>query len=232
MQSTTPKNPRAKRTEQPTPTGFEFGSVVSYPQRYNAWGDSRYRGNCDGRLVLNLIRRYAPRTVADPMQGSGTTRDVVAWLNKKRGGEQIRYWGGDLHEGFDLETTNLPSRYDLVWVHPPYWNIIRYSNDSRDLSTEQNYGKFVRRLRQCLVRCAQALTPNGRLAVLVGDVRRRGGYYSIVCDLLQMEPDLGDLRSILVKLQHNCTSDARTYRLEDAPIRHEYCVVFKRSSRR
>jgi hypothetical protein len=53
-------------------------SIVSYPERCTLWGDGRYRGNCDGRLFLNLVRRYNAKRVADPMVGSGTTRDVIA----------------------------------------------------------------------------------------------------------------------------------------------------------
>ncbi len=60
----------------------DMTSVVSYPNRCQLWGDSRYRGNCDGRLIKNLILRYRATKVADPMQGSGTSRDVVAGLNK------------------------------------------------------------------------------------------------------------------------------------------------------
>lgn len=38
-------------------------SVVSYPSRCSLWGDSRYRGNCDGRLFKDLILRYHAKTV-------------------------------------------------------------------------------------------------------------------------------------------------------------------------
>ena len=55
----------------------DMTSVVSYPNRCSLWGDSRYRGNCDGRLFKNLVLRYHARKVADPMAGSGTTRDVI-----------------------------------------------------------------------------------------------------------------------------------------------------------
>ena len=69
-------------------------SVVSYPQRCPLWGDSRYRGNCDGRLFKNLVLRYGARRVADPMVGSGTTRDVVAGLNRyKRCRHRLLGWG-------------------------------------------------------------------------------------------------------------------------------------------
>lgn len=207
-------------------------SVVSYPERCKLWGDGRFRGNCDGRLFLSLVHRYGPKRVADPMMGSGTTRDVVQWLNEKRG-NHIEFWGADLRMGFNLHATDLPGRYDLVWLHPPYWNMIRYSNDLADLSTCEDYATYRERLRVCLRRCHAALEIGGRLAVLVGDVRRRGRYVPIVRDLLNMEGELGDVRSVIIKMQHNCQSDNTDYgRLEDPPIRHEYCVVFRKSLRR
>ena len=44
-------------------------SVVSYANRCQLWGDSKYRGNCDGNLIKNLILKYSVKRVADPMQG-------------------------------------------------------------------------------------------------------------------------------------------------------------------
>ena len=80
----------------------------------------------------------------------------------------------------------------------------------------------------CLRRCYDALEVGGRLAVLIGDVRRRGQYTSIVKDVLNFP--YGEVRSVIVKVQHNCTSDRKRYgKMEDVPIRHEYCVVFKKS---
>lgn len=39
----------------------------------------------------------------------------------------------------------------------------------------------------------------------------------------------GEIRSIIIKVQHNCTSDHKRYgKLEDVPIKHEYCVIFKK----
>ena len=43
----------------------------------------------------------------------------------------------------------------------------------------------------------------------------------------------GEIRSIIIKVQHHCTSDRKTYgRMEDVPIRHEYCIVFKKTESR
>ena len=52
----------------------DMTSVVSYPNRCSLWGDSRYRGNCDGRLFKDLVLRYRATRVADPMVGSGTPK--------------------------------------------------------------------------------------------------------------------------------------------------------------
>jgi hypothetical protein len=80
-----------------------------------------------------------------------------------------------------------------------------------------------------LKRCYDALTPGGRLAVLIGDARRAGRYTAIIKDVLNFPH--GEIRSIIIKVQHNCTSDRKHYgKLEDPPIRHEYCVVFRKPS--
>ena len=204
------------------------GSIVSYPDRCPLWGDARYRGNCDGRLLKGLIIRYRPRSIADPMEGSGTSRDLVNWWNQ-RSGHQIDYWGGDIRSGFNLLNENIPGQHDLVWIHPPYWNIIRYGNHPDDLSSFSDYDLFRDALRRCLVRCYFAVKPGGRLAILVGDIRRKGAYYPVVRDVLNWEGELGQLRSIVIKAQHHCRSDRLDYGgMEDARIQHEYCIIFKR----
>lgn len=53
-------------------------------------------------------------------------------------------------EGFDLTTTHLPRQFDFVWIHPPYWNAIRYSDQPNDLSAAPTYELFASSLRTCL----------------------------------------------------------------------------------
>ena len=105
----------------------------------------------------------------------------------------------------------------------------RYSNNPNDLSNYEDYEQFRKFLMICLQRCFEALETGGRLAVLIGDVRRKGKYTPIVKDVLNFP--YGQLRSIIIKVQHNCTSDRRRYgKLEDPPIKHEYCIVFKKTT--
>ena len=50
-------------------------SVVSYEERGN-YGNSRYRGNCSGRLIEDLIDQYKLESLSDYMVRGGTTEDV------------------------------------------------------------------------------------------------------------------------------------------------------------
>lgn len=206
-----------------------FCSWVSHPRRNPRWGNASYRGNCDGTLFKDLVRWYSPESVADPMVGSGTTRDVL----KDLAGERLcsgDHWAGDLREGFDLLHDSMPGRYDLVWVHPPYWNIIRYSDHPSDLSNMDDFEVYREALTASLRKCAERLRHRGRLAVLIGDVRRRGRYYCLAKEVMGLSGLVGDLKSVIIKAQHNCASDGRRYaRMTEPAIKHEYCLVFERA---
>jgi hypothetical protein len=111
----------------------ELCSVVSYPDR-GPWGDPHYRGNCSGWLAKDLILRFKAQSVFDPAEGSGTVKEVVEGINKHKE-KSIHYEGRDLRQGWDILTSPLPAKqFDMAWYHPPYWDIIRYSGDRRDLS--------------------------------------------------------------------------------------------------
>ena len=207
----------------------ELCSVVSYPER-GPWGDSRYRGNCSGYLVKDLILRFGCKSVFDPAEGSGTVRDVVAGINQFHR-KSIDYEGRDLRQGWDILTGPLPERqFDLVWYHPPYWDIVRYSDDPKDLSNCQSLEEFELKLSRSVERLFQAVNPGGILAVLIGDKRKDGKYYPLFRSPLS-NPNIGELKAIIMKLQHNCRSDSKGYPAKNPfliPIQHEYCLVFRK----
>lgn len=203
-------------------------SVVSYPSR-GPWGDSHYRGNCSGFLVKDLILRFGCHSVFDPAQGSGTVKDVVDGINRYRQ-KDIQYRGEDLKQGWDVLTSPMPNmQFDMVWYHPPYWDIIRYSDDPRDLSTCQTLQEFEGRLNHSAQRLYSVLKPGGVLAVLIGDKRKNGQYYALFKTLLA-NPHIGILRAIIIKTQHNCKSQTKDYGSSRflIPIRHEYCLIFQK----
>jgi hypothetical protein len=204
-------------------------SVVSYPNR-GPWGDAQYRGNCSGFLVKDLILRFNCQSIFDPAQGSGTVRDVVEGINKYRQ-KNIQYLGKDLKQGWDVLSSALPQRqFDMVWYHPPYWDIIRYSNDSRDLSTCQTLSEFEGKLNRSSERLFSTLRAGGILAILIGDKRKCGQYFALFKTLLTNH-NLGALRAIIIKVQHHCKSQTKDYRSSSPfliPIRHEYCLIFQK----
>jgi hypothetical protein len=207
----------------------ELCSVASHPDR-GPWGDPHYRGNCSGWLAKDLILRFKAQSVLDPAEGSGTVREVVEGINKHKS-KRIHYEGRDLRQGWDILTSPLPgNQFDLAWYHPSYWDIIRYSNDNRDLSNCTKLEDFESKLNQSALRLFQAIKPGGILAILIGDKRKNGSYYPLMRSLL-MNPGLGELRAIIIKVQHHCRSDSKEYPAANPfliPIRHEYCLVFQK----
>ena len=170
----------------------EMCSVVSYPDR-GPWGDSRYRGNCTGHLIKDLILRFNSKSIFDPAKGGGTVREVVNGINKylKR---EIHYEGRDLNQGWDILTSQLPEKqFDLVFYHPPYWDIIKYSDNPRDLSNYPTLNEFELKLTGSVDRLLRAVKPNGIMAILIGDKRRAGNYYALMRTLL-MNRNIGQLR--------------------------------------
>lgn len=196
-------------------------SIVSYPER-GPWGDNKYRGNTTGHLVKDLIEFYQPKSVLDPMEGGRTTRDVCREMG-------VEYDGFDLSKGFDLFSSPLPcKRYGMVFWHPPYMDIIKYSDDPRDMSIGK-FDEFMQKLFEGLNRLSEYLTENGVLVLLIGDVRRQGEYYPLGAYVQVFRRK--ELKAKLIKVQHNVTSSNRFYSGKFIPIMHEECLILRGSKR-
>lgn len=178
--------------------------------------------------MRDLLLFYKAKSVLDPMEGSGTTRDVCKELG-------IEYDGFDLRSGFDVLTDELPPKqYDLIFLHPPYWKMIRYSDDPRDLSNAADFPDFVDRMLSLLEKLSEYLSEDGKLVTLVGDLRKNGQVYPIGAYLQVFHRQ--ELKDKLVKVQHNIVfrgggrkhggyfpGQARTF----VPIMHEEVLVFR-----
>jgi hypothetical protein len=193
-------------------------SIVSYPGR-GPWGDNRYPGNCSGYLLIDLCATYQPHLVLDPMEGGGTSREVCADMG-------IGYQGFDLHSGVDSLHDEIGAGYDLIFWHPPYHDIKVYSDDPRDLSRAGSLAAFGALLRAGYWRFFELLAPGGRLAILIGDMRRRGRYEPLTADVARL--DRNHLEGIIVKAQHNVSSNRTHYGGAFVPILHETLTIFRR----
>lgn len=217
--------------------GKELTSFMAFPERGNG-GDNQWRGNCSPEVVTSILRyvldvkRYYGKdishfTLLDPMSGSGTSKAAA----DRMGVKSILY---DLNPSPAVGTGNwnalkndVEDSADLIFFHPPYHDIIHYSGNMwgkphpDDLSRCENYADFLEKLNLCIRKFYMALRKDGRLAVLVGDIRSKGQFYSIQHDMMRM----GDFESFLVKGQFNCVSDTRRYNKPFIPIVTEYMLL-------
>lgn len=212
-----------------------MNSVVSYPDRGEG-GRSSYRGNCSPRFVEDIIHQYKIRSMSDYMVGSGTTEDVC-----KRLGVTGTYL--NLNRGWDMMSMEIPDRPENIFWHPPYGGMIVYSDEQysakdvinkygfdpreHDLSRAKNWDEFVVMLNHCILKQFASLEKGGRLFCLMGDWKQKGKLYSMLCDIVKP----GTLEQIIIKMQHNCVSDRRTYSNSNfVPIVHEYCMVVRKDA--
>ena len=203
-------------------------SIVSYKDRGN-FGDSKYRGNCSGYIIKDLIQHFyptsKPKKFVEIFSGGGTGKDVAKELNIQNSLHL------DLNNGWDALIDEIPTGSDFIFSHPPYWDIISYetqrnSYSENDLSNKMPYEEFIKKLNIINEKIYHSLLYGGRHAILIGDVRKQGKYYSIIKDM----DWFGDLESHIIKIQYNCVSDNKTYSNNNfIPIKHEHLLVFKKN---
>lgn len=210
---------------------LSHGSILSFPDR-GPWGNSRYRGNCSGHVYKRIFEHLRPRVFTDPMVGSGTSVEVAREMG-------IEAYGLDLHSGFNilkdsiLKSVGKPS--DLVLSHPPYHDMIPYSGSEwgrephpDDLSRCGSEEEFLEKLEGAIENQRTATAPGGYYGIVIGDVRRRGQYSSYQAEAIARMPK-EELRSVLIKAQHNMVSSQVRYAPMKFPkIMHEYVVLWQR----
>ncbi|WP_157049109.1 hypothetical protein [Syntrophomonas palmitatica] len=202
-------------------------SVVSYPERGEG-GNNKYRGNCSPRLLEDLFGFYRPKKVFDPMCGSGTTHDVCLKLGIDHDVLDLNPQYG----GWDALRDEIPGVYDMIFWHPPYADIIKYSGymwgrpDQRDLSQIplSKYPEFIKRINFIQKKLFTSLSRGGRIAILVGDIKKNGRLYSMQRDMAW----IGTPEQVVIKAQHNCWSDQVNYSGKFIPIVHEYLLIFRK----
>lgn len=209
-------------------------SIVSYPERGEG-GNNRYRGNCSPKLIEDLINFFKPKEICDYMCGSNTTKAVAG----KCGIVSHTY---DLHSGFDILNCEIKERPEFIFWHPPYWDIIKYSDVMyKAAEVEKNYGynpcnfdlsrikewdMFVEVMNYAMMKQFTTLEKGGRMAVLMGDIKKKGKLYSMLAEIIKP----GTLENIIIKAQHNCFSDNTQYSGSFIPILHEYVMVVKKDN--
>lgn len=205
-------------------------TIVSYPERGN-FGSSRYRGNATGKLLIDLHKVYKFNSISDYMSGSFTTHDVANSIGIKSNCYDLNGLKGEQSK-FDLMVNDIKERNQFIYWHPPYWDIIKYSGSmygdkplENDLSHIKDYNEFIKAINYCLAKQYSSLKIGGRMAILVGDIKKNKKLYSMFLDMNK----IGTLEQVIIKEQHNCVSDEKKY-INDKFIRiaHEYCIILRK----
>jgi len=214
--------PAAPKTASPVPW---LTSIHAIPGR-GAYGDAAYRGNCSGLLIRDLLLYQRPRRVLDPMSGGGTCRDVCRELN-------IECVSLDIRSGQDAAHPSAfwnDGTFDFIWLHPPYWKMVRWSDDPRCLANAPTLKDFLRGLRSIVRNCVRVLRPGGVLAILMGDLRERGEYQALPFRTLNLAYAEGLVLAApeIIRFSHGTTSSKQqAYNFSFIPRLHDVCLLLK-----
>lgn len=206
---------------------LENSSVWSFPMRGN-WANHRgdYPGNFAPQVGRNLILRYSRvgDKVLDPMVGGGTSLIETSLLDRSGIGVDINPESIKRVEGLIKaieskhtqkvlkgDARNLDfiedSDIDLIILHPPYFNIVKYSKDeiTEDLSSIDNLDNFYEEIEKVAKEMYRVLKKGKYCALLMGDKRKNGCIIPLSFKLMSIFLEVGfNLKEHVIKLQHNC----------------------------
>lgn len=122
---------------------------------------------------------------------------------------------------------------DLILTHPPYLNIIKYSDTSieGDLSAISSVSKFCDEIEKAARELYRVLKPGKYCAILIGDTRRRRHYVPLAFSVMQRFLKAGFiLKEDVVKVQHNCTTTRYwgAQKKDFLLIMHEHLFIFRK----
>ena len=165
--------------------------------------ENNYHGNFAPQIPDNLIRRYTQEgeIVIDLFMGSGTTlyecetlnrhyigfdinKDIVEYVKSKMHGcDNIKFYINKC-DVVDSELfsqsieNNLSSlnkkKADFLLVHPPYWDIVKFTNQKEDLSNISNLDAFMLAFIKSMGNALKYIKANRHFAIVVGDLYRDG----------------------------------------------------------
>ncbi|HUD21194.1 MAG TPA: DNA methyltransferase [Candidatus Saccharimonadales bacterium] len=224
-----------------------------------------YHGNFIPQIPHQLILRYTKKNdvVFDAFVGSGTTVFESETLKRKCIGvdiqqELITYIDNQLEEESRLDTelivgdSTKPETYskvgealkrfkkekvDLAILHPPYADIVKFSNLDDDLSNSKSLNEFIEKFTQVLKHTTEILHDGRYLVIVIGDKYTQGQWIPLGFYCMNAAQKCGlTLKSIVIKnmegnrAKQNKTSIWRYRALKSDYyiFKHEYILVFKK----
>ena len=228
----------------------EVTSVWSFKER-GEWATHKgdYPGNCSPYVVKNLLIKYSNKNdiVLDQFVGSGTTIIESLLLNRKAIGIDINDKAINITKS---RIKNIDGKYklirgdatklklknksiDFICTHPPYMDIIKYSNGIRGDISLLSGEEFYNSIKLVATESFRVLKEKCYCAILIGDVRKNGLIVPVGFNVMELFLNEGFLlKEIIIKEQHNCKSTDKWIEIAKKRnfllIQHEYIFVFQK----
>jgi len=240
---------------EPEDFKLERTTVWSFPDRGDwATHKGNYRANWSPYIPRNLILRYTKENdlVLDQMVGSGTTLIECKLLNRRGIGidinpdaimvtrnrldfkskynPEIKTYVGDARNLNLIEDETI----DLIATHPPYANIVRFSNNKikGDLSNVRNIDEFIKEMEKVAEESYRVLKSGKHCGILIGDTRKRKHFVPITARVLEVFLKVGFiLREDVIKIQWKMKSTREKWRgskYDFLLLAHEHLFIFRK----
>lgn len=228
----------------------EYTTIWSFKDRGD-WSTHKgdYPGNCSPYVIRNLLIKYSKENdvVLDQFVGSGTTMIESLLLNRKVIGIDINDKAllitksriKDINGKYKLIKGNATNLYlkdrsvDFICTHPPYMDIIKYSNDICGDISLLNGDEFYNEIEIVAKECYRILKNNKFCAIIMGDIRKNGFIVPVGFKVMDIFLKQGfQLKEIIIKEQHNCKSTDKWMKISKDKgfllIQHEYVFVLRK----
>lgn len=239
------------------PDNFELEMTThwSFPDRGNwATHDAKWRGNWSPYIPRNIILRYSKEgdKILDQFAGGGTTlveakllsRDIVGVdvntvaLDKCKEKTNFDHEGADgkvyLYQGDARDLNFLKDEsIDLICTHPPYADIIKYSDDIEDDLSHLKINAFLEEMKKVADESYRVLKKGKYCAILMGDTRQKGHMIPLSNYVMDVFVESGfRVKEIIIKEQHNCRATGywktNSIKYNFLLIAHEHLYVFEK----
>jgi DNA modification methylase len=236
---------------------LEMTTVWSFPQRGDwATHDAKWRGNWSPYIPRNILLRYSKEgdLVLDQFAGGGTSLVEAKLLNRNILGVDINDIALDrcrektsfehdgangkvyIHKGDARNLDFVPDNsIDLICTHPPYANIINYS-EGQDIPEDLSNLKvkdFLEQMKPVASECLRVLKAGKFCAVLMGDTRQKGCVIPMSFEVMRIFEAAGfTTKEIIIKEQHNCKATGywktNSVKYNFLLLAHEYLFIFRK----
>ncbi|MBA7547640.1 hypothetical protein ES705_40069 [subsurface metagenome] len=125
---------------------------------------------------------------------------------------------------------------DLICAHPPYANIIQYTDSKESDLSFYDIDDFLAEMEKVAKESFRVLKPGRQCAILIGDTRRKKHIIPLGFKLIDVYLNAGfRLKELVVKRQHNCKTTgfwyANSIKYNFLLLAHEYLPIFEKPRR-